>query len=260
MSDLDLDDSIRNIQAASGRSLSLIKAFDTISNSAWLVSFGDEDGVLRRHTLSFGSPVTDHARELQIHRLAADAGLSPEVLYADTSAGLLITRYEPAGAFKSEDILSDDALQRVAVALAALHRIVVPASLTGYSLTEAAQCYWRRAGSPTNADICGLLQTVEDNELMVTASAVLCHRDLLHSNILNTQSVQFIDWEFASPGESWFDLAALISWHELDADQIKVFTEAYAQRALDVDELAALDRAIVSFRALCTLWSLPAVT
>ncbi|MEL7296650.1 MAG: phosphotransferase [Pseudomonadota bacterium] len=258
---LSIDSAVAHIHRQSGHTVEPLRAFDTISNAAWLVRFNGVDAVLRTHSLSFGQPVTNHERELVIHQLAVDHRLSPEILFADPAEGLLITRYESAGAFDPDVIVSRIGLESVGAALAKLHRIAVPSVLTGYTLREAADCYWQRAGQPTDATLRACVQQVYDNEPETDiASQVLCHRDVLHSNILHTDPVQFIDWEFASPGDRWFDLAAMICWHELNARQRDILLVAYYGKPLPPREHQALARAIVCFRALCTLWSLPAVT
>ena len=66
-----------------------------------------------------------------------------------------------------------------------------------------------------------------------------------------------IDWEFASPGERWFDLAAMIAWHKLSRAKQAVLTGAYLGRAASAGERAAIARNVNAFEALCTLWSLP---
>ncbi|MFK8053879.1 MAG: phosphotransferase [Woeseiaceae bacterium] len=254
-----LNEITQHVQSATGHTIRWQRAFDTISNSAWLVEFDGKQGVLRRHTLSFGAPVTDHTRELAIHRLAIDAGLSPDILYVDTEAGLLISRYEPAGVFGKDDIYADDSLSAIAATLRQLHAIELPAGLDGYSLSDAAECYWRRAGCPDDQSLTQLVSLVREHESRIVTPPVLCHRDLLHSNILNTRPVQLIDWEFASPGEGWFDLAAFVVWHEFDEKTTDQFIGAYLQREATNDEQRAFKRAVESFAALCTLWSLPAV-
>ena len=258
---LSIDAAVEHIGRMSGCAIEPLRAFDTISNAAWLVHFDGVEAVLRTHSLSFGHPVTDHERELIIHQLAVDHALSPDILFADPAKGLLLSRYEPAGAFDADVIVSRTGLESVGAALARLHRIPVPSTLTGYTLREAADCYWRRAGQPVDATLRACVQQVYDNEAATAhASQVLCHRDVLHSNVLQTRPVQFIDWEFASPGDRWFDLAAMICWHELDARQRDILLVAYHGKPLPPREHQALARAITCFRALCTLWSLPAVT
>lgn len=248
---------LERVQSALGAPASVVRQFDTMSNSAWLIDCAGERAVLRLHSVSFGAPVTDHAREIRIHRLAADAALSPPILLADIEHGLLLTRYESDGAYSRSEIEDPVVLAAIASTLRALHDLPLDEALGGYTLSEAADCYYARAGSPDDAALTALVRQVKDNEAQAEDTLVLCHRDLLHSNILRTDPIHLIDWEFASPGERWFDLAALICWHELDGAAEALLLDAYWQRALDDEQQAALTRAKQSFRALCQLWSLP---
>ncbi|MEN7341543.1 MAG: phosphotransferase [Pseudomonadota bacterium] len=251
---------LRRVSRLAGTHVEFVSQMNSISNSAWRIQFANEPAVLRQHTLSFGPPVTDHERELRIHALVAEHGLAPDILFADAASGVLITRFESAGAF-SRDAIDAQTIPEIAASLRALHSIAVPEGLEGYSLSAAADRYWHRAGAPQDAELLACVSLVHENEALSEAEApVLCHRDVLHSNLLASNPVQFIDFEFASPGERWFDLAAFARWHQFDAVLTNTLLEVYLQAQPSERERASFDRACRSFDALCTLWSLPAIT
>ncbi|MEM7611662.1 MAG: phosphotransferase [Pseudomonadota bacterium] len=250
-----LTDVLARIERATGVYPEVLREFDTISNSAFLLDLAGSRVVCRLHSVGFGAPVTDHARELRIHQLAADAGLSPAIVHADSDAGILLTDFVAVGSFDAQQLVEKPALEALAACLQRLHALPLPESLGGYSLTEAAACYLRRAGNNATATLAGLASLVGQHESLAEQQHVLCHRDLLYSNILNTRPVQLIDWEFASPGERWFDLAAVIAWHELSASATRWLLDAYLGRPMAREERSALARAVESFQALCTLWS-----
>ena len=131
----------------------------------------------------------------------------------------------------------------------------------GYTLAEAADRYVERAGVAGNADTDALADVVRWVEAGADpADRVLCHRDLLHANILAGEPVRFIDWEFASPGERWFDLAAFAVWQGLDLGARETLLEAYLGRRPVEYERERLARNAQAFRALCRLWELPPAT
>ena len=221
MNDARLEQALASIEAALGDRPRVVGALDSMSNAAWRVAFRDDEAVVRTHTLDFGAPVTDHARELAIHGLAAAAGLAPGIVFSDARAGVLVTDFEPAGAFSAKAFGDDETIARVAERIAALHALTVPNAIGGYTLTEAAERYIARAGVAGRADTDALADIVRWVEADADpADRALCHRDLLHANILAGDPVRFIDWEFASPGERWFDLASFAVWQGFDRAQL----------------------------------------
>jgi aminoglycoside/choline kinase family phosphotransferase len=251
----DLQSAIAYIARSTGEAVSLVRPLSSISNSAALVRVGDRQGALRLHTLSFGPPVTDHARELGIHRFAAANGFAPDIIFADADAGILVTAWQPQGALSAAGLARPGTLAALGARLRSLHALEPPADLGGYGLEEAAVVYAAFARPARRAEAARLVRIVAGNEARQESRRVLCHRDLLHTNILATAPLQFIDWEFASPGERWFDLAGVIEWHSLDARAQRMLTEAYLGRSATSREAAALGRARESFAALSTLWA-----
>lgn len=261
MNDARLAQALAGIEAALGERPVVVGALDSMSNAAWRVSLRAGEVVVRTHTLDFGKPVTDHAREFAIHGFAAVAGLAPGIVYSDARAGVLVTDFETAGAFARGAFDDDATIARVAERVAALHALDVPARIGGYTLAEAAECYIARAGVAGRADTDALADIVRWVEADADpADRVLCHRDLLHANILSGDPVRFIDWEFASPGERWFDLASLAVWQDFDRAQREVMLGAYLGRPPVEAERERLARNAQAFRALCRLWELPPAT
>lgn len=261
MSEAQLEAALDGIEAALGERPVVVGALDSMSNAAWRVSLRAGEAVVRTHTLDFGAPVTDHARELAIHGFAAAAGFAPGIVYSDAAAGVLVTDFEHAGAYVAEAFDDNTTIARVAERIAALHALDVPKAIDGYSLAEAAERYIERAGVAGDTDTDALADVVRWVEAGADpADRVLCHRDLLHANILAGDPVRFIDWEFASPGERWFDLASFAVWQGFDRAQREVMLDAYLGRPPVEAERERLARNAQAFRALCRLWELPPAT
>lgn len=261
MNDARLDAALDAFESALGERPNVVGRLDSMSNAAWRVALRDGEAVLRTHTLDFGAPVTSHAREFAIHGLAAAKGLAPGIIFSSAQAGVIVTDFEYAGAYGKDAFAKAATIARVAERIAALHELQLPDTITGYRLVDAAERYIARAGVAGNADTDALTDIVAGVEADADpADSVLCHRDLLHANILASEPVQFIDWEFASPGERWFDLASLAVWHDFDRAQRDVMLNAYLGRAPGEDELERLTRNAQAFQALCQLWELPAAT
>ncbi|MEM1439721.1 MAG: phosphotransferase [Pseudomonadota bacterium] len=261
MNNARLEAALDAFESALGERPNVVAPLDSMSNAAWRVALRDGEAVLRTHTLDFGAPVTSHAREFAIHGFAAANGLAPGIIFSSARAGVIVTDFEYAGAYGKDAFADTSRIARVAERIAVLHGLDLPDSITGYSLVEAADRYIARAGVGGNADTDALADVVAWVEADADpADRVLCHRDLLHANILASEPVQFIDWEFASPGERWFDLAGFAVWQDFDRVQRDVMINAYLGRAPSEAERERLARNAQAFRALCRLWELPAAT
>ncbi|MCY0672179.1 phosphotransferase, partial [Klebsiella pneumoniae] len=58
-----------------------------------------------------------------------------------------------------------------------------------------------------------------------------CHNDLLPANLLDDgRDIRIIDWEYASMGDPYFDLAALCANARLDEDAANGMLTAYLGR------------------------------
>ena len=82
---------------------------------------------------------------------------------------------------------------------------------------------------------------------------VLCHNDLNPQNILFTNEVKFIDWEFASVNDRYFDLASVCIEFDLDTKDETYFLEHYfdIREEIYTEKLSGY-KAI--YKALCAQW------
>jgi len=82
---------------------------------------------------------------------------------------------------------------------------------------------------------------------------VLCHNDLNPNNILFTDEVKFIDWEFASVIDRYFDLASVCIEFDLDNKDERCFLEHYFDISEEIHkEKLSVYKAI--YKALCAQW------
>ena len=65
---------------------------------------------------------------------------------------------------------------------------------------------------------------------------VLCHNDLTkHNRIFSNSKLWGIDWEYASTGNPWFDIAVACLSEELSNDQIRIFLNSYLEGTVELD-------------------------
>ena len=206
----------------------------------------------------------DRANEAAAARAAAAAGVAPEVLHADMSDGLMVTRYiddavtmSPAS-FRARP----GAVARAGTALRRLHDRAgaFPARFELFAMIDTYLSILR--GKDVELPT-GYHQVVDDAAAARTALATRdlplspCHCDPLCENFLDTaERMWIVDWEYSGMNDPMWDLADLSVEGGFDADQ-----DAALLRSYFAGPPAAVDRARVTiYKALCdllwTLWGL----
>ena len=84
----------------------------------------------------------------------------------------------------------------------------------------------------------------------------LCHNDILNHNILESDKLMLIDWEFAGVGDPCFDLAVVVQHHGLGKKLGNLFLNAYLQRKPSKGELERLYLNCEFYACLLELWTL----
>ena len=177
--------------------------------------------------------------ELAASRAAYAAGLSPEVVYAET--GAMVLRYIDGKTLTPADIRAPAMLERVVELIKRAHT-EIPRHLRGPALI-----FWvfhvirdyaaslRELRSPHCAGLPALLDCAARLEREVgTIELVYGHNDLLAGNLIDDGSrLWLIDWDYAGFNSPLFDLGGLASNSELSADQEDWVLERYFGRRDD---------------------------
>jgi thiamine kinase-like enzyme len=179
----------------------------------------------------------DRRSELAALRIAARAGLSPEVVASELHSGLLVTRWIPGESLSAPEARTDAVIDGVAQLLRTLHGLApsnavrtidFPALIRGYLDRLAA------VGDPMTGQ-CGELRAAALHLLSEEGLSeegvnprVLCHCDPHHRNILRNGAFHLLDWEYAGLCHPLFDLAAYASYHDLDARATRRLLSAYS--------------------------------
>ena len=193
-----------------------------ITNKNYLVADRGERFVVR-----LGEDIPIHGvlrfNELAASRAAFEAGISPEVTYAEP--GALVLRYID-GRTLTPELMRDAALLPAAVDLVKRAHERIPRTLRtpalmfwvfqiirGYAAELCAQ------RSPHAALVPELAAHAEHLEREVgPVSIVFGHNDLLAANFIDDgHRLWLIDWDYAGFNSPLFDLGGLVSNSELDA-------------------------------------------
>jgi hypothetical protein len=180
----------------------------------------------------------DPARHFTCMKIAAEGGLAPRVLYANTEDGILITDFVEAAPLSEAQ-----ALLLIPATLKNLHALP-PFPKTFNYVTAHNGFIWRfRAAKLVAAseieEVFARYDQVCATYPRLSADMVSCHMDLKPENIVfDGQRVWLVDWQAAFLNDRYFDLAIVANFViTSDADE-RTYLEAYFGRAPDEYECA----------------------
>lgn len=206
----------------------------------------------------------DRTNEAAAARAAADAGVSPEVLFVDPATGVMLTRFIAGTVTMTPEAfrLRPGAPARAGRAFRQLHRsgAVFPAR---FELFEMIDGYLKLLSTKDVALPGGYHDVVAEAEVVRAAlgrrtlPSVACHCDPLCENFLDTgERMWIVDWEYSGMNDPMWDLGDLSVEGGFGPDQDDEMLAAYFG-----GPVPATDRArMVIYKAMCdllwTLWGL----
>ncbi|MEM5470207.1 choline/ethanolamine kinase family protein [Hoeflea sp. AS60] len=206
----------------------------------------------------------NRSHEAEAAKAAADAGVSPEVIYADPDTGVMATRFIDGAVTMTPDAFRADpgSVRRAGEAFRQLHTSGAKFPFT-FELFAMIDEYLAILSSKDVAlpdgyhDVVSEAQTVRAALARNPVQLVACHCDPLCENFLDTgERIFIVDWEYSGMNDPMWDLGDLSVEGEFDANQDQALLEAYSG-----GEPAPGDRArMVIYKAMCdllwTLWGL----
>ena len=173
----------------------------------------------------------DRRHERAAHEAAAAIGLAPAVVYIIEPEGYLVTRFLGASPLPCPEMGSPDNIRRVALALWRFHAVSsIPGSFSPFQTVDAyaeiARCY----GVTFSGNFDWLVarrQEIEGALRRYPYTPRPCHNDLLNENFLDDGTIRILDWEYASMGDTAFDLANFSVHHGFSDEQDRLLLEAY---------------------------------
>ena len=184
-------------------------------------------------------------RERAASMAAFEAGLSPEIIYAER--GIMVLRFIEGRTFTEADLRAN--VGPLASLLKECHTKV------GRHVRGAANIFWvfhviRDYVGLIDADRRYLSVADRLEQAQVPLPIVFGHHDLLPGNLMDDgRRLWLIDWEYGAFGTAMFDLANLSSNGEFDASQDAALLDAYFAGKADAD----LRRSFAAMKAASAL-------
>jgi thiamine kinase-like enzyme len=221
-------------------------------NASYLLTQGGEKYVLRLDKPTVSELGLDRAAEHRVCLQVAAAGLGPEPVYFDPAAGVYLRRYLPGRSWEASDLDDSERLEALAGILRAVHQL--PRAGAAFDPLQAASRYSERLADEGSrallADATSLWRRIDEDSPL----PVLCHNDLVCHNVLESDRLVLIDWEFSGIGNPYFDLAVVVEHHGLQEQLARHFLEAYLGRAANERETCQLDLNCRFYARLLELW------
>lgn len=205
-----------------------------LTNRSWLVHADADRFVVRISDVGAAQELQiDRNSEAVVLQHVSRAGIGPQVLRCDPARGVLVTRYLGA-TWTEQDTQSDQNIVRLAGVLRRLHALDVPVGVRAVDLAATVDGYIRtllERGTHSRLALSALRDCADESasQLRQDSTPRLCHNDVHHLNIVGSDPIRLIDWEYAGIGEPLFDLASVCVYHRYRKSQRERLLTAYGE-------------------------------
>ncbi|WP_444957990.1 phosphotransferase [Microbulbifer sp. ZKSA002] len=227
-----------------------------LTNNAFLVESADQLMVLRINSSISDQLNLDRATEQQALQAATYSDSCAPLVYGDPHYRYLVTRYIEGTPWDKNVAHS---LEKLADLLRRIHGS--PAIDAQLNIGEKISSY--RQFIDKRASYFHLLDTLQEKLPQLIDAAYrmgdefcLCHNDLTVGNLIWAPSNKLyaIDWEYASMGDKFYDLAVLVEEHNLNQREQNSLLECYLNRTVSPEDNQRLGLWQLIYGYLCILW------
>jgi aminoglycoside phosphotransferase (APT) family kinase protein len=174
--------------------------------------------VVRIHDAAAATLGADHEREARLHAAAAAVGLAPALIHVNESYRFMIMEHVAGPTWAADDFGRPERLGQLGAALHVLHTVSAPA-VTPFDIeTSLGRHYERlRAALPAEATQLGALMDRAREALRASETArrakTVVHNDLHHTNLIGTDRLFLLDWEYGAVTDPLLDLACVLAYY-----------------------------------------------
>ena len=220
----DLNNIIKHIPNWNPDSVEVIQELsDSITSTSYLLKYLDQKYVLRIDKFFDQGVIPDRVNELKILEYLDKNHLCNKLVHADLDKGVLLTEFIEAIEWTNKDVNKINNIIKLALILKAIHTLKPEAQ--AFDLLSGVRRYAKTLQTETSKkwanEIISLYSECEQRP------SVLCHNDLHSGNILESDKLVFIDWEYAGLGNPLFDVSSILQYHQLSDEHTELFLNAY---------------------------------
>ncbi len=196
-------------------------------------SFKGDQGVVRIDKNVVEHLSLNRIKETQLLESIAAYDYAPEILHSDPENGLLITRLIEGQSLTQSSIRKPVHLEQLAQAMHLIHHI--EPKIEAIEFKYFIQNYEKELKGMQHSKLIdqglSLFGELDQNN----ENKCLCHNDLNYTNIIISDGIKIIDWEYASLNNPYFDLATVINFHDLSVSEMELFLSHYGQGLNSID-------------------------
>lgn len=232
---------------------------DELSSSpiskVFLCLFNDVKAVIRIDVMLASKLAIDRKNEFRILKNIAHLDLSPQVLYSDNLAGILIWKYIHGNkpVFDGSGSMHNS-LSELGRSLYLIHNFSMAQNSINI-FSNSLDFYQKLSNKIANKFIFDNAINLYKELIDDGVKLVLCHNDLHQGNLLWNKKFYFLDWEFSALNHPCFDIASLIKTFQLTDRQIYYLSIGYGPN-IKIFNLATLKKWIEFIDYLEIIWEL----
>ena len=192
--------------------ISFIEKLGGLSSENYKVSYNNNDYFVKICIADYLH--TDRINELSILNKVSKINLAPNIYYFSNKSGNMITSWIDGSMPSLDDFNSSNFLNMLSNSLKSLHNLKCEKQFNPFNDIRKRIEICKDLNLPLPKSINILLEFLTYIEYKLNKSPLigLCHNDLIASNIILTSNkLYFVDYEYSSMGDIFFDLAT-ISW------------------------------------------------
>ena len=225
---------------------------DGPTNASFAIERGGERFVLRIDKPAADGYGLDRAAELEVIETLAASGLGEWPQHYDAESGVYLRPFLPGRSWTKADLQDSANLKKLANLLRQVHRL--PPVGRRFDPVAFASRYAEQLGTVEALKIYRDIESVFTS--LEPVRPALCHNDLVCSNILESDRLTLIDWEWAGTGDPFFDLAVVVQHHGLSGELGRHFLTAYLGEEPSIGDMERLKSQCRFYKVLLKLWVL----
>lgn len=202
-----------------------------ITNESYHLKFTKDEYVIKFFNHEAIDLGIDHKKEMTILSALESLDVAPVIIYIDLDEEFSIARWIEGEYWTRADFDDQAKVNQLMARVKAIHSLPCD-GLPAVNLADSIQAY--RDKIDADSDHAELLRedllqraTVTIDKTNQSMPHVLCHNDLLNSNILVNDDIHFFDWEFAGVNSPMFELAVICQGNNLNDSQQSQVLKGY---------------------------------